>query len=103
MLPVPAGFSAPPPGGPPFTPAALGGLAGDRWYTAPADVVKGDNNSWFLSDTRSISRLPGDNPPSPTPPPFDYNVPPHPGRPVPASPSPSPPACPNPSTISPHC
>src|SRR5437899_3831352 len=85
-----------------FIDQALGGFAGDRWYTAPADVVKGDNNSWFLSDTRSISRLPGDNPPSPTPTPVDYNVPPDPGGPVLASPSPIPTVCPTP-TILPPC
>src|SRR5438309_7993349 len=85
-----------------FIDQALGGFAGDRWYTAPADVVKGDNNSWFLSDTRSISRLPGDNPPSPTPTPVDYNVPPDPGGPVLASPSPVPTVCPTP-TILPPC
>src|SRR5947209_9542123 len=52
-----------------FVSRALAGVDGARWYTPPPDVIKGDNNSWFLSDTRSISRLPGDNPPSPPPPP----------------------------------
>ncbi|HWO46270.1 MAG TPA: hypothetical protein VNO87_11955, partial [Methylomirabilota bacterium] len=75
-----------------FMAEALGymGAPGNRWYSPPADVVGGANNSWFLSDTRSITRLPGDNPPSPTPTPIDYNVPPDPGGPVLASPSPSP-------------
>ncbi len=75
-----------------FMAEALGymGAPGNRWYSPPADVVAGANNSWFLSDTRSITRLPGDNPPSPTPSPIDYNVPPDPGGPVLASPSPLP-------------
>ncbi|HEV3103511.1 MAG TPA: transglycosylase domain-containing protein [Candidatus Dormibacteraeota bacterium] len=58
------------------------GAPGNRWYSTPADVVAGPGNSWYLSDTRSISRLPGDNPPSPTPTPINYNVPPDPGGPV---------------------
>src|SRR5216683_550051 len=76
-----------------FMDEALGylGSPGDRWYTAPADVVGGPGNSWFLSDTTSISRLPGDNPPSPTPTPIHITVPPDPGPgPVLASPTPSP-------------
>jgi membrane peptidoglycan carboxypeptidase len=66
------------------------GAPGNRWYSTPADVVAGPGNSWYLSDTRSISRLPGDNPPSPTPTPINYNVPPDPGGPVLAVPSPTP-------------
>jgi membrane peptidoglycan carboxypeptidase len=67
------------------------GAAGNNWYSAPANVVAGANNSWFLSDTKSIPRLPGDNPPSPTPNPINYAVPPDPGTgPVLASPSPTP-------------
>jgi membrane peptidoglycan carboxypeptidase len=64
------------------------GAAGNHWYTAPANVVSGPDNSWYLTDTRSISRLPGDNPPSPSPTPININVPPDPGTgPVLASPS----------------
>ena len=67
------------------------GAPGNRWYSAPADVVAGPNNSWYLSDTRSIPRLPGDNPPSPSPAPINITVPPDPGTgPVLASPTPSP-------------
>ncbi len=66
------------------------GAPGNRWYSTPADVVAGPGNSWYLSDTRSISRLPGDNPPSPTPTPINYNVPPDPGGPVLAGPTPTP-------------
>ena len=78
-----------------FVSQALAGVPGNRWYTPPPDVVAGANNSWFLSDTRSIARLPGDNPPSPTPPVNQYVVPPDPGTgPVVASPTPSPTACP---------
>ncbi len=73
-----------------FISQSQAGVNGGDWYGTPADVVGGANNSWFLSDTRSISRLPGDNPPSPTPSPIDYNVPPNPGGPVLASPSPLP-------------
>jgi membrane peptidoglycan carboxypeptidase len=65
------------------------GAPGNRWYSTPADVVAGPGNSWYLSDTRSISRLPGDNPPSPTPTPINYNVPPDPGGPVLAQPTPT--------------
>ena len=66
-------------------------VPGDKWYSAPADVVPGPSNSWYLSDTTSISRLPGDNPPSPTPTPINIVVPPDPGTgPVLASPTPSP-------------
>jgi membrane peptidoglycan carboxypeptidase len=67
------------------------GEPGNHWYNTPADVVAGPGNSWYLSDTRSIARLPGDNPPSPTPTPINYNVPPDPGTgPVLASPVPTP-------------
>ena len=75
-----------------FVSQALAGVPGNRWYTPPPGVVAGANNSWFLSDTRSVAKLPGDNPPSPTPAPVNYQVPPDPGTgPVLASPSPSPP------------
>jgi len=75
-----------------FVAQALAGVPGNRWYTPPPGVVAGANNSWFLADTRSVAKLPGDNPPSPTPTPVDYQVPPDPGTgPVVASPPPSPP------------
>src|SRR5438309_3103905 len=74
-----------------FLAPVLGPIPGNRWYTAPSDVVAGPNNSWYLSDTRSISRLPGDNPPSPSPTPINIIQPPDPGTgPVLASPSPLP-------------
>jgi len=74
-----------------FLATVLGPIPGNRWYTAPSDVVAGPNNSWFLSDTRSISRLPGDNPPSPSPTPINIIPPPDPQTgPVLASPSPLP-------------
>jgi membrane peptidoglycan carboxypeptidase len=72
-------------------------VPGDKWYSAPADVVAGPNNSWYLSDTTSIPRLPGDNPPSPTPTPINITVPPDPGTgPVLASPTPAPSPSPSP-------
>ncbi|HEX9476056.1 MAG TPA: transglycosylase domain-containing protein [Candidatus Dormibacteraeota bacterium] len=76
-----------------FMDAALNymGRPGNEWYSPPADVVAGPGNSWYLTDTRSIPRLPGDNPPSPTPTPINITVPPDPGTgPVLASPSPLP-------------
>jgi membrane peptidoglycan carboxypeptidase len=73
-----------------FIEAALIGLAGNRWYSKPPDVVAGPNNSWYLSDTTNIGQLPGDNPPSPTPVVPVISVPPDPGGPVLASPPPSP-------------
>jgi membrane peptidoglycan carboxypeptidase len=75
-----------------FMEEALGamGAPGNHWYSQPSDVVAGPNNSWYMSDTRSITRLPGDNPPSPSPTPINLTVPPDPGGPVLASPSPSP-------------
>jgi membrane carboxypeptidase/penicillin-binding protein len=82
-----------------FVVQALKGIPGNRWYTPPPDVVQGANNSWFLSDTRSIARLPGDNPPSPSAKPPDTTVPPDSGTgPILASPipSPSPPCVPPP-------
>jgi len=81
-----------------FVSQALAGVPGNRWYTPPPDVVAGANNSWFLSDTTNVAKLPGDNPPSPTPTGPVYVVPPDPGTgPVLASPSPSPtPICPSP-------
>jgi membrane peptidoglycan carboxypeptidase len=64
---------------------------GNDWYIPPPNVVQGANNSWFLSDTTSVTRLPGDSPPSPTPTPIDYQIPPDPGTgPIPTNPPPSP-------------
>jgi penicillin-binding protein 1A len=73
-----------------FVSQAEAGVPGNLWYTPPPGVVAGANNSWFLSDATSIAKLPGDNPPSPTPAPVNYTVPGDPGGPVLASPSPSP-------------
>lgn len=74
-----------------FVSQALAGVPGNHWYTPPPGVVAGANNSWFLGDTTNIPKLPGDNPPSPTPAPVNYNVPPDPGTgPILASPCPSP-------------
>jgi membrane peptidoglycan carboxypeptidase len=74
-----------------FISAVLKGVPGNKWYTKPPNVVPGPNNSWYLTGTTSIAQLPGDNPPSPTPNPVIFNVPPDPGTgPVLASPSPSP-------------
>jgi len=79
-----------------FVSQALAGVPGNRWYTAPPGVVAGPNNSWYLADTTKIDKLPGDNPPSPTPSGPSYVVPVDPGTgPVLASPLPSP--CPSPS------
>jgi membrane peptidoglycan carboxypeptidase len=82
-----------------FIDQALAGVPGNLWYTKPADVVEGaTNRSWYLTDARSIARLPGDSPPKPTPKPIPYVVPPDPGTgPVLASPPPSPSPSPNPS------
>src|SRR6266581_7244381 len=78
-----------------FVSSALAGIPGNRWYTAPPGVVAGPNNSWYLLDARSIARLPGDNPPSPTPSTPTYVVPPDSGvGPIVASPVPTP--CPSP-------
>ena len=77
-----------------FVSRALAGIDGSRWYTPPPGVVAGPNNSWYLVDTTKIDKLPGDNPPSPTPSSTLPAVPPDPGGPVLASPSPSP--CPSP-------
>ncbi len=78
-----------------FVSSALAGVPGNRWYTAPPGVVAGPNNSWYLLDARSIAKLPGDNPPSPTPSTPTYVVPPDTGvGPIVASPVPTP--CPSP-------
>jgi len=74
-----------------FMDQALAGVPANLWYDMPADVVAGPNQSYFLSDTTNVPRLPGDNPPSPTPSLPVYVVPSDPGTgPVPASPSPTP-------------
>jgi membrane peptidoglycan carboxypeptidase len=87
-----------------FINLAEAGIPGNLWYTAPPGVVAGANNSWFLSDTRSIARLPGDNPPSPSAHPPDTSVPQDPGTgPVLASPLPSPSPSPTPCTPPPPC
>ncbi|TMF20067.1 MAG: hypothetical protein E6I36_11145 [Chloroflexi bacterium] len=79
-----------------FVSQALAGVPGNRWYTVPPGVVAGPNNSWYLADTTKVEKLPGDNPPSPTPSGPSYVVPADPGTgPVLASPVPSP--CPSPS------
>ncbi len=82
-----------------FVSEALAGVPGNRWYTPPPGVVAGPNNSWYLPDATNIPKLPGDNPPSPTPTAPVYVIPPDPGTgPVLASPSPTvcvaPPPCP---------
>jgi membrane peptidoglycan carboxypeptidase len=85
-----------------FVAQALGGIPGDRWYLPPPGVVSGPNNSWYLSDTTSVAKLPGDNPPSPTPTGPIYVVPPDPGTgPILASPSPCPTPKPPPPPPSP--
>jgi membrane peptidoglycan carboxypeptidase len=74
-----------------FVAQALQGIPGDSWYLPPPGVVAGPGNSWYLADTTKIDKLPGDNPPSPTPTGPIYVVPPDPGTgPIPASPSPCP-------------
>ncbi|HEV2141166.1 MAG TPA: transglycosylase domain-containing protein [Candidatus Dormibacteraeota bacterium] len=73
-----------------FVSRVLTAYPGDRWYTPPPDVVQA-GGSWFLSDTTKIDKLPGDNPPTPTPSNPPIVVPPDPGTgPVLASPCPSP-------------
>ena len=75
-----------------FVEQALYGIPGDRWFTAPSDVVAGPNNSWYLSDTTKIDKLPGDAGPSPTPTGPAYVIPPDPnsGPIIAPPPSPSP-------------
>jgi membrane peptidoglycan carboxypeptidase len=85
-----------------FVSQALAGVPGTNWYTPPPGVIAGANNSWFLTDTTNVAKLPGDNPPSPTPAAPNYPpVPADPGTgPVMASP---PPASPSPSPALPPC
>ena len=82
-----------------FVSRALVNVPGNRWYTKPPGVVSGPNNSWYLADTTKVDKLPGDNPPSPTPSAPAYVVPPDPGGPVLASPAPT--VCPTPSILPP--
>src|SRR5438094_537125 len=82
-----------------FVSRALVNVPGNRWYTKPPGVVSGPNNSWYLVDTTKVDKLPGDNPPSPTPSAPAYVVPPDPGGPVLASPVPT--VCPTPSILPP--
>jgi hypothetical protein len=77
-----------------FVSNALAGVPGNRWYTAPPGVVY-EGGDWYLTDTTKIDKLPGDNPPSPTPSYVPPSVPPDPGGPVVASPSP----CPSPKPL----
>lgn len=85
-----------------FVEQALKGVPANLWYSKPADIVAGPNNSWYLSDATNIPKLPGDNPPSPKTTPPSYVVPPDPGTgPVVASPPPSP--LPTPTTCLPPC
>ena len=91
-----------------FVSQALAGVPGNRWFTPPPGVIAGANNSWFLGDATNIPKLPGDNPPSPTPAPVNYSVPADPGTgPVlaspPPSPSPSPVVCVPPLVGPPPC
>ena len=81
-----------------FVVQALAGVPGNHWYVPPPGVVAGPGNSWYLQDTRDVPRLPGDNPPSPTPSALTYTVPPDPGTgPTLASPT----ACPTPTLLPP--
>jgi membrane carboxypeptidase/penicillin-binding protein len=98
MIPGSDGVFVASPGVHTFVDQALKGVPGNRWYTTPPGVSAGPNNSWYLSDTTKIDKLPGDNPPTPTPKGPSYVVPPDPGSgPVVASPSP----CPTPSIVPP--
>jgi len=98
MIPGSDGVFVASPGVHTFVAQALAGVPGNRWYTTPPGVVKGPNNSWYLADTTKIDKLPGDNPPSPTPNGPAYVIPPDPGTgPVVASPPP----CPSPAPVPP--
>jgi len=88
-----------------FVSQALQGVPGDRWYTQPSDVVRGDPatqpHAWFLADQRNVARLPGSETPTPTPAPALVGVPPDPsvGPLAAPTPKPSPTPCPLPK----HC
>ncbi|TMD97268.1 MAG: hypothetical protein E6I72_06960 [Chloroflexi bacterium] len=102
MVPGSDGVFVASPGVHTFVSQALSGVPGNRWYTTPPGVVAGPGNSWYLADATKIEKLPGDNPPSPTPSKPSFVVPPDPGTgPVLASPSPSP--CPSPPVPGPPC
>ena len=80
-----------------FVSDVLSGHPGNLWYTPPADVVAGPGNSWYLSDTTKIDKLPGDAGPTPSPTTIAYVPPPNPGTgPTLASPCPSPKVPPSP-------
>jgi membrane peptidoglycan carboxypeptidase len=85
-----------------FVSNALAGVPGNRWYTAPPGVVY-QGGDWYLTDTTRVDKLPGDNPPSPTPSASPFVVPVDPGGPVVASPSPSPCPSPRPPLPPPGC
>jgi membrane peptidoglycan carboxypeptidase len=94
MIPGSDGVFVASPGVHTFVSQALAGVPGNRWYSVPPGVVAGPNNSWYLADTTKVAKLPGDNPPSPTPTGPAYVIPPDPGTgPVVVKPSPSP--CPS--------
>src|SRR6202165_645832 len=57
---------------PSFVSQVEAGVPGNLWYPTPPGVVAGPNNSWYLTNTTSIAKLPGDNPPSPTPAAINY-------------------------------
>lgn len=100
MIPGSDGVFVASPGVHSFVSYALAGIPGNRWFTQPAGVVKGPNNSWYLPDATKIEKLPGDNPPTPTPTGPTYVIPPDPGGgPVVASPPASP--CPSPAPVPP--
>jgi membrane peptidoglycan carboxypeptidase len=98
MIPGSDGVFVASPGVHTFVDQALKGVPGNRWYSKPPGVVAGPDNSWYLADTTKVAKLPGDNPPTPTPKGPAYVIPPDPGTgPVVASPSP----CPTPSVLPP--
>ena len=77
---------------------SLAGVPGDRWYTQPSDVVRGDPatqpHAWFLADQRSVPKLPGELP-SPSPATQPSSVPPDPSvGPVQETPTPKGPPIP---------
>ena len=85
-----------------FVEGALAGVSATDWFTPPADVVLGADNSWFLTDARSIAKLPGDAGPKPSPKPIPFIVPPDSGTgPVVANPPPSPSPTPTPCVLPP--
>ena len=66
-----------------FMEFALRGVSATQWYSPPSDVVRGNNNTWFLVDPttgqpiNNITHLPGDVAPPQSP--GDFGVPPDPG------------------------